>query len=67
MIISLNPAEYRVHVGGLTHTACARHCGGIVSLARMAGVTVNIRELQPGHQWECEVCDVIASVRVPCH
>jgi hypothetical protein len=30
-------------------------------------VPVAIRELDPGHEWECEVCDVIASVRVPCH
>ena len=67
MIIRANPAEYCVHVGGLTHTACATHTTGIVSLARMAQVPVNIRELHPGHEWECEVCDVIASVRVPCH
>ena len=67
MIITRWPAEYIVDVGRETHLACASHCGGIVSLARMAGVNVNIIELDRSHMFECEVCDLQESQRRTCH
>ena len=67
MIINPNPAEYIVDVGRETHLACASHCGGIISLARMAGVPVNIIELDRGHMFDCEVCDLQESQRRKCH
>ena len=67
MIITLNPAEYIVDVGRETHLACARHCGGIVHLARVGGVHVNIIELDTGHMFRCEVCDLLESQAAACH
>ncbi len=66
MIINPRPAEYIVDVGRETHLACAHHCSGIISLARMAGVPVNIIELERDHQFECEVCDLLESQTLPC-
>jgi len=67
MIIIANPAEYIVDVGRETHLACARHTGGIVQMARMADVHVNIIELDTGHMFECEVCDLQMSTGQTCH
>jgi len=67
MIIIANPAEYIVDVGRETHLACARHTGGIIQMARMAAVPINIIELDTGHMFECEVCDLQLSQGHPCH
>jgi hypothetical protein len=67
MIIITHPAEYIVDVGRETHLACARHTGGIVQMARMADVHVNIVELDTTHMFGCEVCDLQTSQGLPCH
>jgi hypothetical protein len=67
MIIIANPAEYIVDVGRETHLTCARHTGGIIQMARIADVSINIIELDTGHMFECEVCDLQHSQGHPCH
>ena len=67
MILTTNPAEYVVDVGRETHLACAHHCGGIIQLARIAGVPIDIIELDTGHMFECEVCDLLESQGLKCH
>ena len=67
MIIRANPAEYIVDVGRETHLACARHTGGIINLARIADVHINIIELDTGHLFGCEVCDLQESQGLACH
>ena len=66
MIITAYPAEYIVDVGRETHLTCARHCGGIIQMARAADVPVSFVELDTGHMFECEVCDLLND-RMPCH
>jgi hypothetical protein len=67
MIIISNPAEYIVDVGRETHLACARHTGGIIHMAPIADVHVNIIELDTSHMFHCEVCDLMESQGQPCH
>jgi hypothetical protein len=67
MIISTHPAEYIVDVGRETHLTCALHCGAIIQMAHEAEVAVNVIELDTGHMFECEVCDLLRQQRVPCH
>jgi hypothetical protein len=66
MIITTHPADYIVDVGRETHLTCANHCGGIIQLARIADVPVSFVELDTGHMFVCEVCDLLYAA-TSCH
>jgi hypothetical protein len=59
MIITAYPAQYVVDIGPNTHLTCANHCGSIIQLARLADVPVSIVELDTGHMFVCQVCDLL--------
>lgn len=67
MIIQAHAADYIVDLGADSHLACARHTQGMIHMARIAQVPISIIELDTGHMFYCEVCDLQESQGVRCH